>query len=608
MTKNIFLFAAAAILYSCGNDKNATNDSSNKGLQDSVQTYLNDYNKKYQELNIIGNEASWLTQTRIIEGDSTNAIANNKAQEALAEYTGSTAIIEFATKYLVEQDKLTPLQVKQLKSIIYKAANNPETVQDIVKARIKAETKQTEDLFGFDFKIDGKSVSTNAIDEILADEKNLVKRQKAWDASKEVGKGLKNGLLNLRDLRNKTVQGLGYKDYFEYQVSDYGMTTKEMVDMLQKFNKELSPLFRELHTYARYEFAKKYGVKEVPDLIPAHWLPNRWGQDWSSLVDVKGINLDSALKTKDAEWIVKQGERFYVSLGFPELPKTFWEKSDLYPAPADAKYKKNNHASAWHMDYDKDVRSLMSVIPNSEWYETSHHELGHIYYYLSYSTPEVPVVLREGANRAYHEALGSMMGMAAMQKPFMENLNLIPKNSKSDEMQTLLKEALNYVVFIPFSTGTMSMFEHNFYADNLPADQLNKRWWELAGQYQGIAPAAARGEEYCDAATKTHINDDPAQYYDYALSYILLFQVHDHIAKNILHQDPHSTNYYGNKEVGKFIADIMSPGASKDWREVLKEKTGSELSAKAMLDYFSPLMDYLKKQNEGRKYTLPELK
>ncbi len=608
MKKSIILLSSIIIFYSCGSDKKGNNDNADKAIQDSVQTFLNEYNKKYQELNITANETSWMTQTRIIDGDSTNAIANNKAQEAYAEYTGSTAIIEAANKYLAHQDKLAPLQVKQLKSILYKAANNPETIKDVVKARIKAETKQSENLFGFDFKIDGKSVSANDIDGILSSEKNLAKRQKAWEASKEVGKGLKEGLVNLRDLRNKTVQGLGYKDFFEYQVSDFGMTTQEMIDMLQKFYRELYPLFRELHTYARYEFAKKYGVKEVPDMIPAHWLPNRWGQDWTSLVDVKGVNLDSALKTKDAEWIVKQGERFYVSLGFPELPKTFWEKSDLYPAPAGAKYKKNNHASAWHMDLDKDVRSLMSVIPNSEWYETSHHELGHIYYYLSYSNPDVPFLLREGANRAYHEALGSLMGMAAMQKPFMENLNLIPKNTKSDEMQTLLKEALNYVVFIPFSTGTMSMFEHDLYADNLPADQFNKRWWELARQYQGIAPPTERGEEYCDAATKTHINDDPAQYYDYALSYILLFQIHDHISKNILHQDPHATNYYGNKEIGKFIEDIMKPGASKDWREVLKEKTGSELSAKAMLEYFSPLMDYLKNENKGRKYTLPELK
>ena len=30
--------------------------------------------------------------------------------------------------------------------------------------------------------------------------------------------------------------------------------------------------------------------------------------------------------------------------------------------------KKNNHASAWHMDNDKDVRSLMSITPNTRWW------------------------------------------------------------------------------------------------------------------------------------------------------------------------------------------------------------------------------------------------
>jgi peptidyl-dipeptidase A len=246
----------------------------------------------------------------------------------------------------------------------------------------------------------------------------------------------------------------------------------------------------------------------------------------------------------------------------------------------------------------------MSVIPNAEWYETSHHELGHIYYYMMYSKGEVPYLLREGANRAYHEALGSLMGFAAMQQPFLAGLNLVKADAKIDMNKQLLKEALNFVVFIPFSAGVMSEFEHALYAEKLDAAQFNAKWWELAKKYQGIEPPSARGEEFCDAATKTHINDDAAQYYDYALSYVLLFQIHDHISKNILKQDPHATNYYGNKQVGEFIGSIMKPGASADWRAMLKEKTGSELSANAMVEYFKPLIEYLKKENQGRKYTM----
>ena len=163
------------------------------------------------------------------------------------------------------------------------------------------------------------------------------------------------------------------------------------------------------------------------------------------------------------------------------------------------------------------------------------------------------------------------------------------------KQKTLLKEALNYIVFILFSAGTMTHFEHDLYVDSISDDQFNAKWWEYVSKFQGIVPPSERGEDYCDAASKTHINNDAAQYYDYALSYVLLFQFHNHIAENILMQDPRATNYYGNTEVGKFLHDVLSPGATRDWRELLKETTGEDINAKAMLNYFAPLMDYLKR-------------
>jgi peptidyl-dipeptidase A len=318
------------------------------------------------------------------------------------------------------------------------------------------------------------------------------------------------------------------------------------------------------------------------------------------------MDLDGILNKKSAEWIMEQGERFYLSLGFPELPATFWEKSSLYPLPPDADYKKNNHASAWHMDLDKDVRSLMSVIPNTDWYETVHHELGHVYYYISYSQPQIPLLLRSGANRAFHEAIGSLMGLAAMQKPFLAHLDLLPDNQQTDDTQKLLKEALNYIIFIPWSAGVMTDFEYELYAAQLPENEYNKKWWELKRKYQGIIPPSERGEEYCDAASKTHISDDAAQYYDYALSYILLFQFHNHVSTKILKQNPHATNYYGRQDVGEFLKTVLGPGATQDWRKLLQETIGQEMSAAAMLTYFEPLMLYLKEKNKGRSHSLPE--
>jgi len=573
-------------------------------FQKKAQSFIDEYTTTMLKLYYDTSITEWKSNTYIVEGDTVTPAETRAAAEAYAQFTGSKENIAKAQSFLKQREKLTDLQVRQLEKILYNAADNPQTVEELVKERIKAETEQTEKLFGFDFKIAGKSVSTNEIDNILKDETNLNKRMQAWEASKEVGKVLRPGLTKLQELRNKTVQALDYPDYFTYQVSDYGMTTEKMMELNRRLIEEIWPLYRELHTYARYELAKKYNVKEVPDMLPAHWLPNRWGQDWNSMVSVKGIDLDGVLKQKTAEWLMQQGEKFYESVGFESLPESFWEKSSLYPLPPDAGYKKNNHASAWHMDLQYDVRCLMSVIPNAEWYETVHHELGHIYYYISYTNPNVPPLLREGANRAYHEAVGSLLGLAAMQKPFLANLNLIKGDQETDEIQVLLKEALNYIVFMPWSSGVMTEFEYELYAKNLPPDQYNEKWWELKKKFQGIVPPSERGEEYCDAASKTHINDDAAQYYDYALSYVQLFQMHDYIATQILKQDPRATNYYGSTEVGQFLRSILDKGATEDWQKLLKEKTGEDLNARAMLNYFAPLMDHLKKVNEGRKYTL----
>lgn len=596
MQKYFFILIALALISCETPDK----------LQTEVQKFIDDYSQKYQQLYYASSLAEWESNTRIVEGDSSNAIATRQANEALANFTGSLQNITTIQEFLKKRDKLLPLQIKQLETMLFLAANNPQTVPDVVKERIKAETEQVEKLYGFDFQIKGKSVSTNDIDNMLVEETKLNKRLQAWEASKEVGKILRSGLINLQRLRNQTVQALGYADYFSYQVADYGISASEMMQLNHQIVAEIWPLYRELHTFARYELAKKYGEKKVPDFLPAHWLPNRWGQDWSGMITVKGMDLDGILKTKSSEWIMQQGEQFYISLGFPSLPESFWMKSSLYPLPEDAGYKKNNHASAWHLDLDQDIRSLMSVIPNADWYETVHHEFGHIYYYISYTNPHVPLLLRGGANRAFHEAIGSLMGLAAMQKPFLAQKNLLPAEIKTDEMKTLLKEALNYIVFMPWACGVMTEFEYELYSQRLSADQYNQKWWELVQKYQGIIPPQLRGEEYGDPCTKTHINDDPAQYYDYGLSFVLLFQFHEYIAKNILGQDPHFTNYYGSQAVGKFLKQLLEPGKTKDWRQLLRESIGQDMSAQAMLNYFQPLLDYLKKVNKGRKYTLPE--
>ncbi len=212
--KKILTLILLATLISCGKQEQPAEDYSQ--LRDSVQAYLDGYNAEIQKLVTKSSEAEWLLNTKIIEGDTITAQLAEKANEEYAKFTGSIDNITSAKGFLADKNKLTGLQARQLDAIIYTAGRNPATADSVVKEKIKADTKQTKDLFGFDFQIDGKPVSTNDIDKILDESSDLTERLKAWEASKEVGKGLKEGLQNLRHLRNASVQALDYSDFFAY--------------------------------------------------------------------------------------------------------------------------------------------------------------------------------------------------------------------------------------------------------------------------------------------------------------------------------------------------------------------------------------------------------
>src|SRR5690606_4619996 len=139
--------------------KEQKQETKNAALQADVQSFLDDYTETYVKLYYDSSLAEWDANTHIVAGDTRNAKKVQKANEALAQFTGSTKVIEKTKKFLEGKDRLGEVQVRQLNTILYSAGNNPETVADLVKKRIAAENAQSEMLFGYDFRVDGKSVS-----------------------------------------------------------------------------------------------------------------------------------------------------------------------------------------------------------------------------------------------------------------------------------------------------------------------------------------------------------------------------------------------------------------------------------------------------------------
>ena len=591
LTRSLPLFLAVLLAGS-----QAIQAQKRANMQERADHFLELVNAGYQALYRVESEAQWLAATDVTP---VHDAGSETAGKARAAFVGNPALIRETRALLEHRAELKPVTVLQLEHALLNAAEGPMTNPDLVAARIEAETRQASTLNGFTFHLNGQPITPNEIDNFLQTNQNLSARQAVWEASKQSGPALKPGLVKLRDLRNGVARELGYADYFALQVAGYGMSTAEMVKLQDDFMRELRPLYLQLHTWTKHALAKRYG-QPVPKRIPAHWINNRWSQNWTSLI--QAADLDDRFKDKTPEWIIKTAEQFYTGLGFPRLPDTFWTRSDLYPVKAGDARKKNTHASCWHLDLNTDIRSLMSVEANSEWFTTAHHELGHGYYFISYTRPEVPPLLRIGANPAFHEGMGELIALAAGQVPYLKSSGILPAEFQADQTAFLLNDALaNSVPFIFWSSGTMTHWEADVYGKDLPPGQWNQRWWQYVRDFQGVEPPSDRGEEFCDAATKTHINDNPCYYYSYAIATVLKFQLHDHIARKLLKQPPQNCNYSNNKDVGRFLRGIMEKGGTEDWRKVLRQATGEDLSTRAMSEYFRPLLSWLEEQNRGRQ-------
>lgn len=577
--------------------------------RERAAAFLAFYNGVLPEMNARQQDAAWAAATDVSER---HAGGRAGAEAVFAGFAGSGYVVRTARELTARGDALDDLTRRQLRFVLLDAAYAPGSNPDLARRRVEAESRQSERQDGFTYCLAARAAggrcarpaTAGDLDARLRDSRDVAERERVWTASKEIGDGLRTGLLELRDLRNAVAREMGYADFYALQVADYGMTTDEMMALLDNAITQLRPLFRELHCYARRRLAERYRAPVPAGAMPAHWIGNRWAQSWPGLVPA--VDLDPLFRGRTPESIVRTAERYYVSMGFDPLPETFWQKSDLYPVPAGGTRRKNSHASAWHMDLGDDVRSLMSVRADSDWFGTAHHELGHIYYYRSYARPEVPPVLRRGANRAFHEAVGELIALSVMQEPYLRSQRILPATQALDRDAMLLNDALDSgPVFFMFAAGTMSHFERDLYAGDLPAAELNARWWRYVGEYQGVAPPAPRDETHCDACTKTHVNDDPGQYYDYALATLLKYQLHEHLCRTIVRADPHACTYADNRAVGDALRRLLAPGATRDWRALLREATGEDLSAAAMLRYYEPLRAVLARENAGAQCAGP---
>jgi peptidyl-dipeptidase A len=452
-----------------------------------------------------------------------------------------------------------------------------------------------------------KCFGIDDLDEKIAKSRDPKEIAAMWVGWHKVGVPMRDRYARFVELSNQGARELGFADTGALWRSGYDMSPEQYSADLERVWTEVAPLYKELHTYVRKKLIQKYGAaaERRDGMIPAHLLGNMWAQEWGNVYDLAAppaapasYDVGEILQQRKTtpKQVVQYGEGFFRSLGLETLPDTFWERS-MFTKPADRDVV--CHASAWHMDLDRDVRLKVCLHDTTDDFVTVHHELGHIYYYLAYR--KQPFLFRSGANDGFHEAIGDAIALSITPE-YLKKIGLIEKVPPPEaDLPLLLRTAMDKIAFLPFGLMIDKWRWEVFSGQVKPAD-YNKAWWQLREQYQGVAPPVDRTEADFDPGAKYHI---PANtpYARYFMARIYQFQFYRAMCRAAGYTGPlNRCSVFGSKAAGDKLEAMLKLGQSKPWQEAMKTMTGEDrIDASAMVEYFQPLLTWLKEQNKGEK-------
>ena len=585
------------LLQGCSNETKLT--------EEDAILFLDEMEEFSAEEGPIASSAYWIS-SNFITYDSQKVVADYSKRYSLLSVENARRAAEFDD---VDVTKDTRRKLNFVKSGFVMPSPLDEGLATEI-ANLKAELSAMYGSGRHCFE-DGTCYDLEGFEQIIDNSRNPEDLLMAWSGWREIGKPMKEKYLRMVEIGEMGSKDLGFEGLSDLWFSKYDMSSDEFLSDVDRVWEEVKPLYDALHCHVRGELNEFYGDEVVKNdgMIPAHILGNMWAQSWSNIYDLvyepssvdASINLTQIIQEENLSEVdmVRVAEDFFVSLGFERLADTFWERS-LFVKPRDRDV--TCHASAWNLDSEEDLRIKMCIQKNEEDFVTIHHELGHIFYYQAYN--HLPSIYESGANDGFHEAVGDLLSLS-ITPAYLKELGYINEeqylDAISDPISLLMKQALEGIVVIPW-TLILDKWRSQVFSGDVEADQLNNLWWELRESYQGVKAPIARDYDAFDPGAKYHIPGN-TPYTRYYLARIMQYQFHESLCNDIGFDGPlHECTIYNNPEAGEKLKSMLALGSSVPWQDAFEELTGvRELSGESIINYYSPLKEWLDEKNEGRQ-------
>lgn len=522
---------------------------------ETLQTFLKEINDQMQVLSKDGALASWMAQTT---GDPEWAAKLSEAETRYSLLFSSKDSYE-KTKQFLATENVTEIEKRQLQLLL--SAMEGNQLPEEVIADLSKRSSELNLLFNtYEPVVDGKKYSANDIREILVNSDDQELRKKVWFASKEVGKVVEKGLLELVKKRNEAAQLLGFDNHHQMGFALQELDRDEVFAIFNELISQSDEAYRSMKKELDERLATKFGI-HPGDIRPWHYVDPFFQEAPPS----DSTNLDPFYKGKD---IVQITTDTFNSMGI-EIDDLY-AKSDLFP-----REKKNPTAFCTDIDREGDVRVLCNLTEDAYWMETNLHEFGHAAYF-KYVDPSLPFGLRTVSHTLTTEAIAMLFGKMGKDPRWLKRFlhvdeatvnELTPELEKYQQLQMLI--GARWII-------TFVFFEKELYEN--PDQDLNALWWKTVNEVQLVTPPDSTDQP--DWAAKIHFTLAPIYYQNYLLGELMAAQLQRHIETKI------SPEFF-TKETGEMLINqFFKPAALYDWNEKISRVTGEKLNPAHFVDVY----------------------
>jgi len=555
-------------------------------------------------------EAEWEANTRYREGNPKRAERAERERKAWEEIVGDPKWIQDARRLYWQQRKNPNLPAAhQASAAEMYALKAIDRLARFTTPKAQAERETMHVLMGrlartrasgsFNLGEDGV-LNPAQMAQRYADEPDVETRALLWEAMYRPAQELEASYIELRSTLNDRARAAGWPDHLPASMHRLNLEPAEIQPLADDLVADLWPLYRELHTHARYSLAEAYGLEEVPEQLPVHWLNDPVGRNLSDVASLPSLN--EGLQRGGTQKMLQDAATFQVTLGLPDLAPSFWTASDLYPRSADATEAKTSGTYLFAPTLDENLRLLAEATAtpgsrNSMYRALALAEARTVQAYMG-----IPAAIRTEAPGPLHQALRIWTNLLANRGDQWVAEGLV--DTAPDPILVRYNEAFTYVPMALHSAAVAFPFERQLFEDQLSREQLVTTWWDLKGSMMGQEAPDERSERWSDPLVDEQLTLTPGRSIENAFAVAIAFQLHMHASKEA-GVDPYTGQLAGTEAFVKTYETIARLEFANDWRKALKAITGEEPSGDALMEYFEPVFDALSDANEVRQSTLP---